>query len=110
MRFRPPEVQAAGRTRLRSLSAWPCVIQPDAMASMTIRARLTRMVEAHLEGIINAVVLKATNALAESINGRIQNVKRMAHGFRNIERFQRAIYFHLGGLDLYPASPTHTKP
>jgi transposase len=35
----------------------------------------------------------------------------MACGFRNRERFRRAIYFHLGGLDLYPALPfaTHTK-
>ena len=84
--------------------------------SWAIRSRLeavkqvARMVKGHMEGIVNAVVLKATNALAESINGRIQRVKRMACGFRNTERFQRAIYFHLGDLDLHPASPTHTKP
>jgi hypothetical protein len=28
----------------------------------------------------------------------------MACGFRNRQRFRNAIYFHLGGLDLYPAS------
>jgi len=35
----------------------------------------------------------------------------MACGFRNRDRFRRAIYFHLGGLDLYPALPefTHTN-
>jgi len=26
----------------------------------------------------------------------------MACGFRNIENFKTAIYFHCGGLDLYP--------
>jgi transposase len=26
----------------------------------------------------------------------------MAYGFRNIEHFKIAIYFHCGGLDLYP--------
>jgi len=72
--------------------------------------RVARMVKKHLGGIVNAVVLNATNALAESINGRIQRVKRLACGFRNEERFMRAIYFHLGGLDLQPEpSVTHTE-
>ncbi len=69
--------------------------------------RVARMIRDHLEGIINAIVLNATNAGAESINARIQRVKRMACGFRNRERFRNAIYFHLGGLDLSPA--THTE-
>jgi transposase len=30
----------------------------------------------------------------------------MACGYRNRDRFRNAIYFHLGGLDLYPS--THT--
>jgi transposase len=68
--------------------------------------RVARMVRDHLEGIVNAIVLRATNAGAESINARIQRVKRMACGFRNRERFKNAIYFHLGGLDLSPV--THT--
>lgn len=69
--------------------------------------RVARMVRDHLEGILNAIVLKATNAGAESVNSKIQRVKRMACGFRNRERFRNAIYFHLGGLDLSPL--THTK-
>ena len=73
------------------------------LAGQTIRA--------HFWGILNAVVLNATNATSESINARIQRVKRMACGFRNRERFRRAIYFHLGGLDLYPtlAFENHTN-
>lgn len=70
--------------------------------------RVARMVRDHLYGIINAIVHGATNATAESINAKIQRVKRMACGFRNRERFRNAIYFHLGGLDLLPAF--HTKP
>lgn len=66
-----------------------------------------RMIRSHLYGILNAIVLKATNAAAESTNARIQKVKRRACGFRNRDRFKTAIYFHLGGLDLYPA--THTR-
>lgn len=71
--------------------------------------KAARMILDHLEGILNAIVLQATNAGAESINAKIQKVKRMACGFRNRDRFRTAIYFHLGGLELYPASCTHTN-
>lgn len=29
--------------------------------------------------------------------------KKRAGGYRNVENFKTAIYFHCGGLDLYPA-------
>lgn len=64
----------------------------------------------HLIGIINAIVNGVTNAAAEGINRKIQDIKRRANGYRNRERFKQAILFHLGGLDLYPRSlATHTK-
>lgn len=71
--------------------------------------RAARTIRDHLWGIVNAVTLGATNATAESVNARIQRVKKAACGFRNRERFRTAIMFHLGGLDLYPASVTHTE-
>lgn len=64
--------------------------------------RVSRMVKKHLRGIVTAILRRATNAGAESINARIQWIKRMACGFRNRDRFRAAIYFHLGGLNLYP--------
>lgn len=66
--------------------------------------KVARMVKRHLEGILNAVTLRITNARAEGLNATIQRIKFTARGFRNRERFRNAIYFHLGGLDLYPAS------
>jgi transposase len=66
------------------------------------------MVKTHLDGIVTAVAA-ANNALAESINGRIQRVKRLACGFRNPTRFQRAIDFPLGDLQLHPELATHTR-
>ncbi|HUV36323.1 MAG TPA: transposase, partial [Patescibacteria group bacterium] len=57
----------------------------------------------HLWGILNAIVLKVNNARSEGINFKIQKLKSPACGYRNRDRFRRAIYFHLGGLDLYPA-------
>ena len=77
--------------------------------SWAVRSRLEPVkktaatIKKHLWGIINAVVLKVHNGHAESINSRIQRMKNRARGFRNRERFRNAIYFHLGGLDLYPA-------
>ena len=35
-------------------------------------------------------------------NLRVQGIKKTARGFRNAEHFKTAIYFHCGGLDLYP--------
>lgn len=73
--------------------------------------RVARMIRRHWYGVINAASTTTTNARAESINSKIQWVKRMANGYRNRENFRNAIYFHLGGLDLYPEAlaSTHTK-
>jgi transposase len=73
--------------------------------------RVARMILKHWEGVLNAATADVTNALSEGINSKIQWIKRMACGFRNRERFRNAIYFHLGGLDLYPEAlrSTHTK-
>ncbi len=78
--------------------------------SWAIRCRLepvrevAKMIKRHLEGILNAIVLGVTNARNEAINAKIQWLKYNARGYRNRERFRQAIYFHLGGLDLYPDS------
>ena len=81
------------------------------------RSRLPAIVAAgktlrgHLWGIINAVVLGVTNAHLESVNSRIQALKKRACGYRNRDRFRAAIMFHCGGLDLYPVPQnTHTNP
>ena len=64
--------------------------------------KVAEMIRSHLWGILNAVVLRATNGPAEGINSRIQMVKARSRGFRNQDRFVAAILFHLGGLDLCP--------
>ena len=68
------------------------------------------MIRRHWEGVINAVMTDLTNARSEGINAKIQWIKQQACGYRNRERFRSAIYFHLGGLDLYPdALSAHTN-
>ena len=64
--------------------------------------RAGRTVRRHFDGVMNAILSGITNATAEAINSRIQWLKKQAAGFRSRERFRQAIYFHLGGLDLYP--------
>lgn len=76
--------------------------------SWAVRSRLepikdvARTIKEHLWGILNAVVLKVSNGPAEGPNSRIKMIKVRSRGFRNKERFANAIYFHLGGLNLYP--------
>ena len=73
--------------------------------------RVARMLKAHLEGVLNAIERGVTNARLEGINSVIQWLKKSARGYRSRDRFRTAIYFHLGGLDLYPDSLSfHTKP
>ena len=72
--------------------------------------KVARMIRRHWEGVINAVMTDLTNARSESINAKIQWFKQHACGYRNRERFRSAIYFHSGGLDIYPdALAVHTN-
>jgi transposase len=66
--------------------------------------RVARMLRRHWPNIKTYFTARITNAGAESMNSKIQKIKVLARGFRNRHRFKQAIYFHLGGLDLYPAS------
>ena len=61
-----------------------------------------KTVKNHITGVMNYFKHRVTNATAESINSKIQKIKQMACGFRNTDSFKTAIYFHCGGLDLYP--------
>ena len=64
--------------------------------------KASRTVMNHFKGILNYFNHRITNAVSEGINSKIQSVKKMAYGYRNLENFKTAIYFHCGGLDLYP--------
>lgn len=90
--------------------AWERWLGWASRCRLTPMVRVGRMVRKHLDGIVNAVVLRATNALSESMNAKIQRVKARACGYRNRARFRNAILFHLGGLDLHPRpSSPHTE-
>lgn len=76
--------------------------------SWAIRSRLkpiktvAQMIKERLWGILNAIILKADNAMAESVNSKIKALKAKARGYRNRFRYKTAILFHYGGLKLHP--------
>ena len=97
-------------TRGWAVKAWKRWIAWAMRSRLEPMKHAARTIRDQLWGIVNAIVLRVTNAGAESQNARIQSIKKQACGFRNRERFRNAIYFHLGGLDLTPATlSTHTK-
>lgn len=69
--------------------------------------KAAKTVKAHIENIVTYAKHRITNALGEAINGKIEKIKRMACGFRNRSHYRTAIYFHCGGLDLFPKSPAN---
>jgi len=101
---------------------WQCASRPDAAeyyrrwhhwathSRLAPVIKVARMVRAHLPNILSYYAHRVTNAVSEGINSAIQTIKKRAFGYRNQDHFMNAIYFHCGGLDLYPAVPTHSVP
>lgn len=67
--------------------------------------KVARMVKNHYKSIENYFNYRTTNATLEGINSKIQGLVKKAYGYRNKERFKTDIFFHCGGLNLYPAIP-----
>lgn len=61
-----------------------------------------RMIKDHLHNVLTFVKHRITTATSEGMNSKIETVKKQAYGFRNPDHFKTAIFFHCGGLDLYP--------
>lgn len=56
----------------------------------------------HSKGVVNALCSNINNAMAERLNGKIQEIKTVGRGYRNFENFRSAILFFHGGLNLFP--------
>ena len=91
------------KSRVWAIKAWKKWLSWAQRCRLEPIKAVARTVKEHLWGIINAIVLEANNGRAEGINSKVQSLKNRACGFRNRERYKTAIYFHLGGLDLYPS-------
>jgi transposase len=62
-----------------------------------------RLIHRHLPNVMTYFTHRITNAVSEGLNSKIQTIKKRTCGFRNRE-FKTAIYFHCGGLNLYPVT------
>lgn len=67
---------------------------------ITPLTKVANTIKNHTEGILNYIKHRCTNAFAESINGRIQELKVNARGFRHFDNYRSNILFYFGGLDL----------
>ena len=65
--------------------------------------KVARMCKTHLANILTYFKHRLTNGPIEGLNNAIQGLIKKAFGYRNKERFKNDIFFHFGGLDLYPA-------
>jgi transposase len=84
--------------RLGEAILWRVVRLGQPQPPGTVAAMLQR----RLENVVTYCKHFVTNAVAEGLNSKIMSIKRRAGGFRNPENFKTAIYFHCGGLSLYP--------
>jgi transposase len=64
--------------------------------------KVATMFEKHFTGILSYIKHQVTNAIAEGLNSRIQQLKAKARGFKSAAAFRIAILFHFGKLHLYP--------
>lgn len=65
-------------------------------------SKVAKMFSNHIQGVCNALVETASNAMAERLNGKIQIIKTIGRGYRKFDNFRSAILFFNGGLNLYP--------
>jgi transposase len=82
---------------------WKRLISWISRCRLAAVVKVGKMLKRYLWGIINAIMNRVTNSIAESINATIQKIKAMACGYRNRERFRNAILFHRGGLSMLPS-------
>lgn len=64
--------------------------------------KVAEMFKNHFWGILNALITTFNNAMAERLNGKIQEIKTVGRGYRTFINFRSAILFFHGGLNLYP--------
>ena len=82
------------RKQFKRLIRWMKLSRLEAMISSG------KMLEKHLDNILNYFDDRYTNAALEGINNVIQNSKGNARGFRNPEYFKAIIYLYCGDFEV----------
>lgn len=82
------------RKQFKKLIRWLKLSRLDPMI------KSAKMLESHLDNILNYFEDRLTNATLEGINNVIQNTKGNARGFRNPEYFKAIIYLYCGDFEI----------
>lgn len=64
--------------------------------------KVAKMIRKHFGRILTYLKHRITNAVAEGLNSKIQQIKAAVRGFRNFDNYRIAILFHCGKLAMYP--------
>jgi transposase len=92
--YRNIRVPEAAEEAIKKWLAWAVRSRLDPVKSFA------KMVKSHFSGIMRYFTSRLTSGAMEGINSRIQEVKRRARGFRNINNFIAMIYLEAAGLNL----------
>ena len=65
--------------------------------------QVARRFKGHRDNSVTCFEPRLSNGSIEGLNNKIQSLVKKAYGYRNRERFKTDIFFHLGGLNLYPS-------
>lgn len=90
------EFRSLGRA-MKFVSEWVDAVRASGLKPM-IDAAATVM--RHLDGILNYLKHRITNATCEGLNSMVQSLKHSAKGLPNYEAFRTRILFFLGQLDM----------
>jgi transposase len=117
LRFENLKTAKVYQMKLTFQDIYRTILEPDAAKeaikkwlSWAVRSRLepikrfAKMVKTHSDGIVRYFTTRLTTGAMEGINSRIQEIKRRARGFRNINNFIAMIYLEAAGLKM--ALPT----
>jgi len=69
---------------------------------INVVSKVVEMFKRHIDGAINVLILHLNNAMAERLNGKIQELKSADKWYRTFDNFRSAILFFHRGLELYP--------
>lgn len=97
--FRSIEFKKSIKVAIELFINWVSDVKKSAIPEMV---KVANMFEKHKTGIVNSMILGKNNGMAERLNGKIQELKVSARGYRSFENFKSAILFFYGKLDLYP--------
>ena len=81
-----------------ALTVWLNDVKTSTLYHLT---RVAKTFKDNFFPVCNALWNNASNAMAERLNGGIQQLKSISRGYRNFDNFRTAILFHHGKLSIY---------